>query len=97
MDGGGWAGINVTGGSTEVQTQEGGLAEVEVDAEEEFHLGLQADGILDHTLYGTAGIEDFELITFAGSPSTSNTVLGLLGLSWQAEAGMVVVGADYED
>ena len=30
-------------------------------------------------------------------PSTSNTVLGMLGLSWQSEAGMVVVGADYAD
>ena len=97
MDGGGWMGIDVTGGSVDVQTEAGGHAEVEVEAERPFSLGLSADGILDHLLYGTAGTEDFELITFAGSPSTSNTVLGMLGLSWQSEAGMLVIGADYAD
>jgi hypothetical protein len=97
MDGGGWMGITVTGGADDVQTESGGVADVEVTAEESFSLALTADGILDHVLYGTAGAEDFELITFAGSPSTSSSVLGMLGLSWQPDAGMVVVGADYDD
>ena len=58
---------------------------------------LESDKILDHLLVGTAGSQDFELITFAGTPSTSEAVLGMLGISWAPETGMVVIGVDYSN
>lgn len=95
MTGGGMKGIDISGGLEEARTQTGGVADVPVSAGERFELLLESEKILDHLLVGTAGDEDFELITFAGTPSTSEAVLNMLGLTWAPETGMVVVGVDY--
>ena len=97
MTGGGMKGIAISGGLEDVSTQTGGAAEVFVAADEAFELLLESDKILDHLLVGTAGSQDFELITFAGTPSTSEAVLGMLGISWAPETGMVVIGVDYSN
>ena len=97
MTGSGMKGIAISGGSEEVKTQTGGTAEVLIQANEPFGLRLESEKILDHLLFGTAGDDNFDLITFAGTPSTSDAVLGMLGLAWESETGMVVVGVDYSN
>ena len=97
MTGGGMKDITVSTETEETQTKAGGAANIEVLANQEFALRLASEKILDHLLYGQAEDEDFELITFAGSPSTSDAVLGMLGLDWDSSTGMLVVGADYSN
>lgn len=97
MTGGGMKGISISGGTEDVRTKTEGSAEVLVDANEDFVLLLESEKILDHLLVGKAGVENFDLITFAGTPDTSEAVLGMLGLTWDADTGMVVVGVDYSN
>ena len=90
-------GVAVSGGQEASETDEDGLANVSVWANTEFELWLQSDAIMDHVLVGTTGEESFELITFAGSQNITDMVFNMLGISWQDQAGILVVGVDYPD
>ena len=90
-------GVSVSGGISDAETDEDGLATVEVWSNTGFELALQSDAILDHVMVGTAAEESFELITFAGSQNMTDMVFNMLGISWQEQAGILVVGVDYSD
>ncbi|MFO8070771.1 MAG: hypothetical protein R6V85_02745 [Polyangia bacterium] len=73
---------------------EGETATGEVPAEAPFELLAEATGYADYMLNGRAGQSDFTLTSFVSSRSTTDYVMGSLGMSVDASKGFVVVGVD---
>jgi hypothetical protein len=78
-----------------VSTAADGKATGEVPAGLPFSLAVRGDGYLDHLVFGPAGQEDFSFITYVASQAITNQVLAILGTSWEAGTGFVVVGVDH--
>ncbi len=73
---------------------EGETATGEVSADVPFELRAEATGYADYMLNGHAGQSDFTLTSFVSSRSTTDYVMGTLGMSVDASKGFVVVGVD---
>jgi len=78
-------------------TASDGVANGEILADTPFELRVQGDGYLDHLVFGPAGGEDFSFVTYVAGQAITSQVLSMLGISWDAGTGIVVVGVDYEN
>lgn len=98
VNGRGVGGLDVTtAAGTATTSDEGGEAVVEVASGEAFQVSVSGGAYLTHHLQGTAGTEPFRYVTFLASPTITDQVYGMLGISRDPDAGVVVVGLDTPD
>ncbi len=95
VTGAGAQGLEVGFPDGAVTTGADGLAAGEIPAWGSFELTVSGEGYVDHVVFGPAGDEDFGFITYVASQAITTQVLAMLGSSWDAGTGFVVVGVDY--
>ena len=98
MAGSGMEGVDVeTSGGETATTNSDGAATVHVEANGTFSLRLTKDEALDHLLFGPTAGEDFDYVTFLSTEDLFDSVLAMLGATYESGTGVVVVGIDYDD
>ena len=95
----GWMdGVTVENPTGDIETTDSnGSATVLVNSNSNFEINLSKAGAIDHLLFGPAGDEDFEYITFMATEMLVSGVLVMLGATPDEGTGVVVVGIDYDD
>ena len=91
--GGGSSGVTVTSASSEAVTDATGRATVEV-APGPYNITLTKAGARPHRVFGVAGEQDFEQITYMSPEMITSFVYNSLGLTDDADRGILVVGLD---
>jgi len=92
--GAGVANATVTFADQVATTDVAGRAQVTVDSDRPFEIGVENDGFDDYYLVGEAGGEDFTISTLMPDQTTTTQVLNGLGLTQLESNGLVVVGVD---
>lgn len=92
--GGGSAGVTVTSNGTDAITDETGRATVDVKAAAAYEVVLTKGDTRIHRVFGIAGEEPFEQITYMSSEMITSFVFNSLGLTDDTERGILVVGLD---
>jgi hypothetical protein len=88
-------GLTVSFPGGDVVTEADGVAAGEIPSGTAFDLLVQGEGWLDHHVFGVAGSEDFQFISYVASQSITNQVLAMLDITWESGTGFLVVGVDY--
>ena len=91
--GAGYSGVTAEFDGQSVTTDSLGQATIEV-LPGPFQVTLSASDARDHHVFGQAGSEPFTQITYMSPDAVTQGVFGALGLSVDAERGILVVGLD---
>ena len=94
--GGGASGVTVTSKGVETTTDEMGRATVDVMSGP-YEIALTRSDTRTHRVFGVAGNEPFEQITYMSPEMITSFVYTNLGLTDDNERGIVVVGLDLPD
>lgn len=91
--GGGSAGVTVTAGDSEATTDGQGRGTVNI-ASGAYEITLTKSGVRTHRVFGVANEQPFEQITYMSPEMITALVYNSLGLTDDAERGILVVGLD---
>jgi hypothetical protein len=89
--------LSVQSGDVTGTSDADGVVTLELPAQQPFAAAVTGDEVLPHLLMGETTDQDFEFVTFVGTPTLTNQVLRALDTRWTAGTAMVVVGVDYAD
>ena len=90
-------GIVVTSTLESITLDASSAGTLQVPADAQFYLSVEADTFITHHLTGMAGQEDFRLVSFFASQNIGSVMYNLLNLEQDPEKGILIVALDNPD